>query len=230
MTYIGLGPRQATAAGDATGLNTGNLTTAFTASLLGFYINQFECYHIVVTNVPSGGQGTVWIGARQYGFTFPSTGSEWDPSQPMLLNPGTDLNIFWNLTANSGTTGSGSLNSPSSFSVIALPVFPAAGTYTVTWEVTLSGTLSATETDNFQLYKNESVLEATSVNPDIAGTYQQAPFSITVNGGETLALTNPLAGTSGSVYSGTVTLTTAATQLPVVTAWFRYDPSVPGNS
>ena len=99
MTYIGLGPRQVLAVADQTGLNSGNLTTSFTAQALGFFVNQFECYHMVVTNVPSGCMGTVWLGARQYGFTFPNSGTEWDPSQPMLINPGTELDILWNVSA-----------------------------------------------------------------------------------------------------------------------------------
>ena len=99
MTYIGLGPRQVLAAADQTGLNTGNLTTAFTAQALGFFVSQFECYHMVVTSVPSGAMGTVYLGARMYGFTFPNSGTEWDPSQPMLINPGTELDILWNVAA-----------------------------------------------------------------------------------------------------------------------------------
>ena len=101
MTYIGLGPRQVAAVPDLTGLNPGNLTTSFTAQALGFFVSQFECYHMVVTDVPSGAAGTVWLGARQYGFTFPNSGTEWDPSQPMLINPGTDLNILWSVAASS---------------------------------------------------------------------------------------------------------------------------------
>ena len=99
MTYIGLGPRQVLAVADQTGLNTGNLTTAFTAQALGFFVNQFECYHMVVTDVPAGAMGTVWLGANRYGFTFPNSGTEWDPSQPMLINPGTELDILWTTSA-----------------------------------------------------------------------------------------------------------------------------------
>jgi hypothetical protein len=101
VSYIGLGPRQVTAALDQTGLNPGNLTSAFTAQALGFFIQQFECYHMVVTSVPAGGMGTLWIGARQWGFTFPNSGAEWDPSQPMILNPGSELDILWNVSATS---------------------------------------------------------------------------------------------------------------------------------
>ena len=101
MTYIALGPRTVTAAKDQTGLNTGNLTTAFTARALSQTVAQYECYHIVVTNVPAGASGQVYINATQYGFTFPGGGggSEWDPQQPMLLNSGMELDILWTTSA-----------------------------------------------------------------------------------------------------------------------------------
>ena len=99
MSYIGLGPRMTTAAKDQTGRNTGNLTNAFTPQVLGFHVNQYECYHMVVTNVPSGAQGNVYINATQYGFTFPQNGSEWDPQQPMILQAGMEMDIFWNISA-----------------------------------------------------------------------------------------------------------------------------------
>lgn len=99
MSYIGLGPRTATAAKDQTGRNTGNLTSAFTAQLLSFHVNQYECYHMVVNNVPAGASGQVYINASQWGFTFPNSGTEWDPSQPMILNSGMELDILWNVSA-----------------------------------------------------------------------------------------------------------------------------------
>ena len=37
-------------------------------------VAQYECYHIVVTNVPAGASGQVYINATQYGFTFPGGG------------------------------------------------------------------------------------------------------------------------------------------------------------
>lgn len=99
MTYIGLGPRMVTAAKDQTGRNTGNLTNAFTAGVLGFKVAEYECYHMVVTNVPSGASGQVYVNASQWGFTFPNSGTEWDPAQPMLLNAGMELDILWNVSA-----------------------------------------------------------------------------------------------------------------------------------
>jgi len=99
MSYIGLGPRMTTAAMDQTGRNTGNLTNAFTAAVLGFHVNQYECYHMVVTSVPSGAMGQVYVNASQWGFTFPNSGTEWDPAQPMILNSGMELDILWNVTS-----------------------------------------------------------------------------------------------------------------------------------
>lgn len=101
MSYIGLGPRMTTAAKDQTGRNTGNLTNAFTAGILGFFVAQYECYHMVVTSVPGGGSGQVYVNASQWGFTFPNSGTEWDPSQPMILGPGMELDILWNISASS---------------------------------------------------------------------------------------------------------------------------------
>ena len=101
MSYISLGPRMTTAATDSTGRNTGNLTNAFTPAVLGFHVNQYECYHMVVTNVPSGSEGTLYINASMWGFTFPISGTEWDPSQPMILNSGMELDVLWNTSATS---------------------------------------------------------------------------------------------------------------------------------
>lgn len=99
MTYIGLGPRMTTAAVDQTGRNTGNLTNAFTAQILGFFVSQYECYHMVISNVPSGSTGQVYVNASQWGFTYPELGTEWDPSQPMILNSGMEIDILWNISA-----------------------------------------------------------------------------------------------------------------------------------
>ena len=103
-----------------------------------------------------------------------------------------------------GVSATGALPAPSSFSVIAQFTFPAAGTFLIPWTVTLGGTVSATEQNNFQLYINESVLAATSVNAASDGSYVQSPATVTVNAGDTLTLTNPLSGTAGSVYGGTI--------------------------
>ena len=99
MTYVSLGSRMVTAAPDQTGLNPGNWTNAFTQNVTGIFVSQVEVYHMVVTQVPAGAMGNIYIGARQYGFTFPNSGTEWDPAQPMLLGIGEELDVFWNIPA-----------------------------------------------------------------------------------------------------------------------------------
>lgn len=99
MSYVGLGSRFNIAAKDATGMNAGNYTNAFTSGVLGINVANYELYHIVVSNVPAGAQATLYIGARQWGFTNPNGGSEWDPAQPMLLNPSEEVYFFWNLAS-----------------------------------------------------------------------------------------------------------------------------------
>lgn len=104
-----------------------------------------------------------------------------------------------------GTTASGSIPAPSSFATIAVLTFPQDGTYTVSWKVSLAGTVSATDANNFQLFLAGVTLIATSVNAAADGTYAQASVQVTTTAGTQLFLTNPVAGTAGSTYSGTMT-------------------------
>lgn len=97
MSYLPLGSVTIATAADLTGMNNGNLTTAFTVSVLNVKVAWYEVYHAVVTNVPPGGNAVVNVGAKQYSFTQPFGGSEWDPSEPMLLQAGQEVYFFWNL-------------------------------------------------------------------------------------------------------------------------------------
>jgi hypothetical protein len=99
LSYLPLPTPTTTAALDQTGKNTGNLTNAFTASQLPSGVAWYECFHMVVTEVPPGGQATIMIGSKLWGFTFPLGGSEWDPSQPMLLQLGQEVYFLWNTPA-----------------------------------------------------------------------------------------------------------------------------------
>lgn len=78
-----------------------------------------------------------------------------------------------------------------------------AGTYLVQWTVTLAGTVSASDVNNFALYANGSFVTS-SVNPGAVGSYPQTPQLVTLNGGpgDLKVLTNG-AGTVGSQYSAT---------------------------
>lgn len=100
MPYINLGSTLPNVAVlDQTGQNRGNLTNHLTASVINTFIANFECYHMVVTNVPGGAAAEILIGTRPYSFTFPFSGTEWDPQQPMLLNPGQDVYFLWSALA-----------------------------------------------------------------------------------------------------------------------------------
>lgn len=106
---------------------------------------------------------------------------------------------------------SGSVTSPFPFDIIATLTFtkPGTFTYTVSWTVTLDGTVSGAEADNFALYKDGVTLLATSVNAAADGSYAQVSFTGTFGQGDQIFLTNPAAGTAGAVYGGTVSAVTA---------------------
>jgi hypothetical protein len=100
-------------------------------------------------------------------------------------------------------TATGSASSPAGFTALASVTIPSGGRYKISWTVTLSGTLSATETNNFQLYQN-GILLGTSVNTDAAGSYPQTPVTITASAGDTVTVYNVAAGTAGSVYGASI--------------------------
>jgi hypothetical protein len=102
MAYQYLGPARGgpnTAALDETGRNSGNLTNALTGAFIGINVPQFELYHATVTGVPGGGQATIYVNSQLYSFTYPNVGSEWDPSQPMFLRPGDEVDFQWNIAS-----------------------------------------------------------------------------------------------------------------------------------
>ena len=101
MAYIELGPRTKTAAADQTGFNAGNLTTSFGQADMNVSVQvpMFEVYKIVVTNVPAGGNATVYHNNNRWSFTYPNIGSEWDPSQPKQMRASDQLDLRWNIAA-----------------------------------------------------------------------------------------------------------------------------------
>jgi len=101
-SYVDLGtPGPNTAGPDQTGRNTGNLTNQLTSSFINIYIAVFECYHMVVDNVPVGAAAKILRNSRHYSFTQPFTGSEWDPAQPMGLFAGDEIDFLWNIVSTS---------------------------------------------------------------------------------------------------------------------------------
>jgi hypothetical protein len=102
VAYIGLGSRSVVATTDTTGFNAGNWTNSFTSAVININVANYEMYHAVITSAPAGAQATVQVDAQIYSFSFPLFGSEWDPQQPLLLQPGREIYFLWNITA-SGT-------------------------------------------------------------------------------------------------------------------------------
>ena len=94
---------------------------------------------------------------------------------------------------------------PAPFSLIFTGAVLTAGTYTVTWTVTLSGTLGAGDANNFILNLGPSIFLAASVNAGSAGSYPQASVTFTTTGGLSLLLLSGAgAATSGAVYGGSL--------------------------
>ena len=97
-SYVDLGTPGPNLAGpDQTGRNPGNLTNQLSSSFINVYIAVFECYHMIVSNVPIGAAAVIMRNGRQYSFTQPFGGSEWDPSQPMGLFAGDEIDFLWNV-------------------------------------------------------------------------------------------------------------------------------------
>lgn len=119
----------------------------------------------------------------------------------------------------------GSLTSPAAFATVTFTQVPSAGKITVAWSVTLAGTVSAGDANNFQLYSSSTLL-AQSVNAAAAGTYVQAPVSVNATAGEFLSVVaGPGAGTAGSVYTGAIAsgggaLTLAVGPSGLGTVWY----------
>lgn len=125
----------------------------------------------------------------------------------------------------SGYPGSsGTATSPGAFTVLTSFIIPVSGTYTINWSVSLSGTVGAGDANNFHIDQNFNPL-ATSVNAGAAGTYAQAPVTVTANAGDEIEILNVAAGTAGSVYGATVppvaaSLTLTAGPQGLGTVWY----------
>lgn len=101
MGYRSLGARQATAAPDTTGNNTGNLTTVFDPKALGISVSEFEIYRGVVQNATAGCSATLSINNYPTSCNIFGSTAEWDPTQPPLMGPGDSLFIYWSLAVGS---------------------------------------------------------------------------------------------------------------------------------
>lgn len=94
-----------------------------------------------------------------------------------------------------------SVTSPGTFQIfLAVPVAP--GTYTVSWTVTLAGTVAAAEANNFAIGLNSGAGVTTpSVNAGTAGTYPQPAVTITTAVADSIVVKSwSAAPTAGAVY------------------------------
>jgi hypothetical protein len=94
----------------------------------------------------------------------------------------------------------GSQNSPAGGQVIASAFLPA-GIYTVSWTVSIGGTTSGTEANNFQLLLGATVIQGSQNGSTTGIVAPQIPVTIVVPaGGATLSVQAIIAGTAASVY------------------------------
>ena len=101
-------PLTIAASADTTGVNSGNLTNAFTQNVLGTTPPIYEWYRGLVAGATPNttivtGQCTIYLNRiKPVSFTFPAAaGSEFDPSQPIQMRDGDELFFFWNIASSS---------------------------------------------------------------------------------------------------------------------------------
>lgn len=112
----------------------------------------------------------------------------------------------WSLREASGEIpgqGSGSVTSPGATATIATTASMPAGSYQVSWEVELAGTLGAGDANNFRLVDaNGNVL--VSINAAAAGVYPQQAVEVNTTVAGAIFVQSIAAGTVGAVYSAQV--------------------------
>lgn len=110
----------------------------------------------------------------------------------------------WSLRDASGDTTQqteGSTVAPIAGAVVASIAGLAAGTYDVTWQVSLQGAAAAADANNFVL-KNGATAVLNSINAGAAGAYPQNGARIVVPQGGTVSINAIAAGTVGVTYLG----------------------------
>lgn len=108
--------------------------------------------------------------------------------------------------AGPATTASGTTSAtPGALTSIASEAL-ATGTFLLSWTATLQTAAAAGDANNFGLY-NGAALLATSVNAGTVGTYPQAAVNAYLGAGATVAVQTIGAGSTGSVYKASLTVT-----------------------
>lgn len=126
------------------------------------------------------------------------------PSQTWIASA--DLSGSSGQPGAAGLSATGTAGSPAAGATIASIAAPA-GDFTVSWLISLGGTVAAADTNNFGVFVG-AVQVAQSVNPGSSFTsIAQQPVNIQVPpGGATVAIKAIGAGTAGSNYNAELTL------------------------
>lgn len=105
MTLTPLGARPVTATADSTGLNPGNWTAVLPADIINISVPVFEMYHMFISapTLGVGQQSNARVRWNQYFWdaTLVAQLNSWDPSQPMLLQPGDEISVLFNVPTTS---------------------------------------------------------------------------------------------------------------------------------
>lgn len=99
MSYLGLGSRVVTAAPDQSGLNPGNLTSAFPVSVLTAKVAYYEVYSINVRGVPTLSTVMVFVGARLRTTALLAGNSEYEAINPVYMAVQDELYVCWDIPA-----------------------------------------------------------------------------------------------------------------------------------
>ena len=109
--------------------------------------------------------------------------------------------------AGPATTTTGSTTASPTAGLTATSQAVASGTFLLSWTATLQTAAAAGDVNNFGLY-NGAVLVATSVNLGVVASYPQAAVTTyTGTSPTTMAVKNIGAGSTGSVYNASLTVT-----------------------
>lgn len=117
--------------------------------------------------------------------------------------------LGWSIREASGEgpgSANGTVTSPAALQAIASTASLPPGTYTVSWTVTLSGTLGAGDANNFQLVDSAGVVVA-STNAAAAGSYPQNVVQVTTTLAGAFTVRANGVGTVGAVYGAQLTVT-----------------------
>lgn len=100
MAYVPLGYRPVTAKADISGKNTGFYTCMFDQNVINAKVPVFEVYHLYVTApVLTGGNTTATVAVNEgyWDVTLTGQANGWDPAQPILMQPGDTMWVYWNV-------------------------------------------------------------------------------------------------------------------------------------